>query len=294
MNMPTTVNISAIVVAYDRLDLTLFTLGKLERCTPVPEEILVHIDGNQNDLANRIREAYPQIDVWVNESNVGPGGGRNVLLRRAKHPVIASFDDDSYPVDADYFARLERLANDHPEADVFAASIRERGQVHDASDGSTPLWVADFVGCGCAYRKAFIEQVGGYVPLPVAYGMEEADLALRLHANGGRILFAPALRVFHDTDLSHHSSPGIAGGNIANAALLPFLRYPLYLMPVGIFQFARKVWDTARRKRITGLVRGLRLVVPHLIRNRRWRSPVDGRSVLSFLSLRRHPRIAHS
>ena len=290
--MRSTVNISAIVVAYDRLDITLLTLGKLERCTPAAEEILVHVDGNRNDIADRIREEYPRIDVVVNESNIGPGGGRNILLGRAKHSIIASFDDDSYPVDTNFFGQLDSLANDHPEADVFAALIRERGQVHESSDCSSPLWVADFVGCGCAYRKAFFEKIGGYVPLPVAYGMEEADLALRLHAHGGRILFVPVLRVFHDTDLSHHSSPSIAGGNIANAALLPFLRYPLYLIPVGFFQFARKLWDTARRKRITGIIRGLRLVVPHLIRNRRWRNPVNGSSVLSFLALRRHPRIA--
>ena len=52
----------------------------------------------------------------------------------------------------------------------------------------------------------------GYVPLAVAYGMEEVDLALRLHEKGGRILRTPGLRVFHDTDLKRHANPAVTAG----------------------------------------------------------------------------------
>ena len=37
--------------------------------------------------------------------------------------------------------------------------------------------MADFSGGGCAYRKTRYLEIGGYVPIPTAYGMEEVDLA---------------------------------------------------------------------------------------------------------------------
>ena len=57
----------------------------------------------------------------------------------------------------------------------------------------------------CVYRRSAFLEAGGYVPLPVAYGMEEVDLALRLHSRGGKILTTPWLRVFHNTDLKRHA-----------------------------------------------------------------------------------------
>ena len=46
----------------------------------------------------------------------------------------------------------------------------------------------------------------GYVPLVVAYGMEEVDLCMRLTNKGKKIYFSPWLRIFHDTELAHHAS----------------------------------------------------------------------------------------
>ena len=75
--------------------------------------------------------------------------------------------------------------------------------LHEAIEPDTTAseWVADFSGGGCAYRRERYLQTGGYVPLPTAYGMEEVDFGLRLHALGGRVLRSGSLRVFHHTDL---------------------------------------------------------------------------------------------
>lgn len=279
--------ISATLVAYDRLETTLDTLSRIVACDPPPAEVLVHVDGDQEAVGTAIRKAFPQARVHVNPHHVGPGGGRNWLLRQASGSLVASFDDDSYPQDPGYFGHLQDLASKHPDVAIFAAHITEPHQ-SDSLAHSTERWVADFVGCGCAYRREYFQEGSAYVPLPVAYGMEEADLALRMHARGYRILYSPKIRVHHNSPLSHHQLPRIASKQLTNTALLPFLRYPWYLIPIGMVQFGRKLWDTLKRKRFMGALIGIGNVLPYLYHHRHRREPLAGKAVLSFLALRRH------
>ena len=100
--------ISAIVTAYERIDQTLATLRVLQSCVPAPDEILVHVDANQIACENAIRNAFPDIQILRSKEQVGPGGGRNKLVNAAGGEFVASFDDDSYPIDSDYFARARQ------------------------------------------------------------------------------------------------------------------------------------------------------------------------------------------
>src|SRR5262245_18552006 len=94
--------ITAIVTAYLRIDQTLATLKKLSACRPAPEGILVHIDGNQTQCEVAIHRAFPEMKLLRCEKPVGPGGGRNKLVAAARHEFVASFDDDSHPIDSDF------------------------------------------------------------------------------------------------------------------------------------------------------------------------------------------------
>lgn len=280
--------VTAIVTAYQRIDQTLVTLRALEQCQPAPAEILVHVDGNQRECADAIRQAHPGVRVLLSETIVGPGGGRNRLLAESSHPIVASFDDDSYPIDGDYFSRLVAVFDRFPEASVVAAHIFHR---HEPVDPARPVaaWAADFSGCGCAYRREHFLATGGYVPLETAYGMEEVDLALQLHGLGQRVLQTPWLRVFHDTDLARHADPAVTSASVANLALLAYLRYPATMWLVGAMQcLNRIVWLLGHGRR-RGVVQGL-VRIPALLRTHGGaRRVVSGRAVRSYLRLRRHP-----
>ena len=89
----------------------------------------------------------------VSQESVGPGGGRNKLVAAARNEIVASFDDDSYPIDADYFARVQGLFEQFPDASILSAAIYERGQPI-GPDAREAAWVSDFSGCACAYRRA--------------------------------------------------------------------------------------------------------------------------------------------
>lgn len=280
--------ISAIITAYERIEQTLATLRVIESCVPAPDEILVHVDANQVACENAIRQAFPDVRVLRSAEQVGPGGGRNKLVEAAQFEFVASFDDDSYPIDSDYFARALRIFEKFPEASLICAALYHAGE-SIGLDARSAQWTADFSGGACIFRRKAFVAAGGYVPLPVAYGMEEVDLAIRLHSQGGKILTTPWLRVFHNTDLKRHGDPRVTAGSIANLALLAYLRYPVSLWGIGVGQCANRLWWLLRHGRRRGIVKGVTMIPAHVWENHRYRAPVSKKVVRSYLALRRAP-----
>ena len=281
-------SISAIVTAYDRVEQTLATLRVIRNCVPAPDEILVHVDANQVACENAIRNAFPSVRILRSEVQVGPGGGRNKLVQAAQCEFIASFDDDSYPIDSDYFARALHIFEKFSEASLICAALYHAGE-SIGLDEKSAHWTADFSGGACIYRRQAFLDAGGYVPLPVAYGMEEVDLAIRLHAQGGKILTTLWLRVFHNTDLKRHGDPRVTAGSIANLALLAYLRYPVTLWGIGAGQCANRLLWLLKNGRRRGIFKGVTMIPSHVWANHRYRLPVSSKVVRSYLALRRAP-----
>ena len=280
--------ISAIVTAYERIEQTLATLQVIQSCQPKPDETLVHVDANQVKCEEAIRNAFPDVLILRSTVQAGPGGGRNKLLAAAQFELVASFDDDSYPIDSAFFGRALQLFEKFPDASVICAALYHSGE-SIGLDNRTAQWTADFSGGACIFRRQAFLEAGGYVPLPVAYGMEEVDLAIRLHSRGGKILTTPWLRVFHNTDLKHHGDPQVTASSIANLALLAYLRYPVSLWVIGFGQCVNRLRWLLRTGRRRGILRGLTMIPAHLWANHHYRSPVSGSVVRSYLALRRRP-----
>ena len=280
--------ISAIVTAYERIDQTLNTLRIIEACDPKPDELLVHVDANRVEVERAIRQRFPSATILTSSECIGPGGGRNKLVAAASYEFVASFDDDSYPIDSDYFSRVLQLFDRFPDASIICAALYHAGEAIGL-DERKAQWTADFSGGACVFRRQAFLDAGSYVPLPVAYGMEETDLALRLHSRGGKILSNSWLRVFHDTDLQRHAEPHVTAGSIANLALLAYLRYPVSLWSIGAWQCANRVLWLLRHGRHRGIWRGLTMIPAHLRAHRRFRLTVSNRAVRSYLALRRAP-----
>jgi len=280
--------VTAIVTAHERMAELFVTIGKLQACAPPPAEIIVHVDGGNDACADAVRARYPGVKVIVSRANVGPGGGRNQLVEAAAQPLIASFDDDSYPMDGDFFGRVAELFAAFPDAWIVAARIYHVNETIEPPR-AVAEWAADFGGGGCAYRRGRFLEVGGYVPLPDAYNMEEVDFALRLHARGGRILSTPWLRVCHDTDRARHADPAVTAASIANLALLAFLRYPIHLWTVGAAQCANRIQWLMRHGRQRGIAAGVADIPARLWSHRHRRRPLPSTVIRSYLALRRQP-----
>jgi len=280
--------VSAVVTAYRRIDATLTTLGRLRDCLPPPDEILVHVDGNETACADAIARHFPNVRVLLSAECVGPGGGRNRLLGEARYPLIASFDDDAHPIDRDYFARLIEVFRAYPEAAIVTARVFHLDEAVEPAVRDA-RWVADFCGGASAYRKDRFGTAGGYVPIPLAYGMEEVDLAMRLHAGGGRILETPWLRVFHDTDRRRHGQPTVTAATISNIAVLASLRYPVAMWPVGALQCMNRIKWLLTHGRRQGVGSGIAQIPSEIRRYRQYRHRLSSAAIRSYLALRRHP-----
>jgi GT2 family glycosyltransferase len=284
--LTSTAPISAIVTAYQRIEQTVETLRRLQACRPAPDEILIHVDANQSTCADAISHAFPHLRVFLSPTPIGPGGGRNRLVAEAQNELIASFDDDSYPVDSDYFQRACVVMEIFPEAALVGSSITQRGET-PSKDRMVVARTSSFGAGGVVLRRSEFLRIGGFVPLVVAYGMEEEDLAIRLLDRGRTLLTSPWLRVFHDSDLTHHSHPEITAGVIANLALLAYLRYPVAFWPYGALQVANRCWWCVQLGRRAGVVTGLGRIPGHLWRHRHMRHLVSWRAMKQRLAARK-------
>src|SRR3981081_179947 len=84
-------------------------LDKIQACDPRPVEILVHIDSASTSLELTIDQFGKDVRVLKSPTQVGPGGARHRCLSECSAPYAVSFDDDSYPVDSDFFGRVCQL-----------------------------------------------------------------------------------------------------------------------------------------------------------------------------------------
>jgi len=284
---PELAGVSAMVAAYARIEQTLHTLEVLESCDPPPAEIIVHVDGGQQACADAVRNRFKNVRIIVSEGRVGPGGGRNRMMEAARTELVASFDDDSWPVDRDFFARVQRLA-DALDAAVYTGGVVHRGEplIDDAPTGQ---WCADFCGGAAVFRRSLFLRAGGYVPVATAYGIEEVDLAIRLSAMGGLVFQTPWLRVFHDTDLARHADREVTAASIANIGLLTYLRYPPTLWWVGAVQLLRRVVWLLKVGRLDGIHEGVGRIPGQIRRFATYRRTVGVGDLRSYWIKRRRP-----
>ena len=265
------------------------TIRRIEACDPRPAEIIVHVDQSTGELEERLREECPAVRLVLSTRRVGPGGGRHRCIEASTQPIFASFDDDSWPVDADYFAEVERLFAALPDAVLLTAQVFHQGEsCPERRDGRQR--VRDYIGCGYAVRVDAYRRIMGHVDRPCGYGLEEVDVSLQLGATGDELWYCHGLRVFHDTRLAHHPNPDIVAGTIQNAALLAWLRYPVLLWPHAALQVASVVRSMIRFRRWQGIVPGI-LGIPGVVWSYRGlRSPLSVRAVWTYLRERRRPK----
>ena len=286
----TVCDISVVIPTYQRTDDLLLAIEKIQQCEPQPSEIIVHIDFGDQVTEAALQAVVEQYNIVIIQSDhrVGPGGGRNKGIHIAKNELVASFDDDSYPIDLDYFARLLELFERFPNAAVIGAAIFHQNETITV-DKALVYQEHFFVGCGCAYRKQVFLEMRGYVELPVAYGMEEVDLSLRLYDANWKVLISPWLRVYHNTTLTHHTKPKITAASISNQILLMYLRYPVTLWWIGFGQALSRIIWLIKHQRFAGILSGI-INIPSLIyQNKKDRFTVKAETLKSFLVLKRNP-----
>jgi len=277
--------VAVVIPTYKRGSAVISVLDTVLACDPQPAEIWVHIDQNDGVLERHLMERFPGVHILTSAGRLGPGGGRHRCLLACGAPYAVSLDDDSWPVDADFFAAIEPLFSSYPRAAIFGASIWHRAEAEIRRSRAVRR-VASYVGCGHAVRVAAYRDIRGYLARPMAYAIEESDVGLQLFVRGWQVFSAEELRVYHDTDRTHHEASEVTASTITNLALLAFLHYPAMDLGRGAAQVANRVAYSVRRGRIRGVASGVGGIVTDCYRNRALRAPIRHEVLMEYLRLR--------
>jgi len=286
--MRETVPVSVGIPTWARGKRVLDVLQRLHACDPRPAETIVHVDAGDGELERVLSIRFPAVRLLSSRERVGPGGGRHRCIRAARNPFFVSFDDDSWPLDLDFFSEVVRIFASSPDVALCAATITHPWE-EVALRREVVEPVVEFTGCGWAVRRESYLRCPGFVDRPLAYGVEESDLGLQMFGRGMRMVRSENLRVFHDTRLSHHRRPEQAAAAIQNVALLAWLRYPARLLPWATLQVANMALDQLRRGRGRGVFPGL-VGIPGVMRRWRFaRDPLPAAAVRAYLNRRKRP-----
>lgn len=257
---PENVPVSVVIPAYDSANTLRHTLEQICACDPLPEEILIHCDGGWILPDEVIQGLALPVRVLQSSDNLGPGGGRHRLFLEASCELIASFDDDSWPLDREYFAQVCAVMEAFPQVAVMSPAVylHEKPVLAPFHEAYT---ARSFEGSASVHRKSVYLTLPGYVSVPAAYGVEEADLSLQIHAAGHEMLSCPWLRAWHDRPYADHQHTVLPW--IRNEVLLAYLRFPYIAQPWGWFRSLRHILRHRKEIPLRCLLRELALSLPH-------------------------------
>ena len=199
-----------IILAFDRFSETLEAVASARCQAGVSCYIWVLDQGSRPELRAGFVAAFQGLDnvsLYLAETNLGVGGGRNFLSGRGHGRIIVALDNDAVFADADVvagalagFARAPALgatgfrimARDGRSLDRFSWGYATNllGRSRESFGAVT------FVGAGHAIRRAAWKATGGY-DATLFFTWEEYDFCLRAIALGWLVDYNGSLAVIH-------------------------------------------------------------------------------------------------
>jgi GT2 family glycosyltransferase len=214
-------NISVIIVNHNRKDLLRNCLHSLLQQHGIAFEIVVVDNGSQDGSAEMIKREFPgcsiPIQVIRNEDNRGFCAANNQGIAKARGEFLALLNNDA-EAEPGWLATL-RQAFQQPDVGMAASKIlvyddpsridkvghviyldgQNRGRGFGETDHGQYDRIEEVLwpdGCAAMYRRAMIEEIGGFDEDFFAYA-DDAELGLRARIAGWRCLYMPGAVVRH-------------------------------------------------------------------------------------------------
>ena len=211
------VQVSVIVITFERPQFVRACLEHLARLEPRPFEVIV-VDASADEKTADVVESFPFVRRLSVPDNAGRmTASRNDGLLRANGEVIAFLDDDAYVRETwmtglrQAFARDEvaavagRTCNGIPgeeqEGVESIGMLLPSGSLtgNFAADPGRLVHVDHGIGANMAFRRVALAKLGGFRDDFGGIGgvREDADVFLRLRALGLQAVFSPSTVVDH-------------------------------------------------------------------------------------------------
>jgi GT2 family glycosyltransferase len=209
--------ISVVVVNWNRKELLRACLDSLERQGEVASEVIV-VDNGSADGSAEMAETEFSVRVIRNRENRGFCAANNQGIAAAQGEFVALINNDAEAAQG-WLAALHRACSSAPDIGMAASKVlvwedpgridkaghlifpdgQNRGRGSGATDRGQydceeeVLWPD---GCAALYRKAMLDEIGGFDEDFFAYG-DDAELGLRARIAGWRCIYTPQAVVRH-------------------------------------------------------------------------------------------------
>jgi GT2 family glycosyltransferase len=227
--------VAAVVLSWNRCEDTLACLRSLAAVKEPGLQTILVDNASSDGTVEAVRSAFPDVEVLVNEANLGFAEGNNVGIRHAldggaSWVLILNNDVE---VDPGFLRALLDEAGRRPGAGALSPLIlfeppsetiwfagasydprkgyngRQRGYGEPAGPPFDGVWETDRI-CGAAMLvpRAVLEEVGNFDTGLFAY-YEDTDWSLRARAASHSLYVVPAARIWHKVSRSSggESSP---------------------------------------------------------------------------------------
>ncbi len=281
--MTSACDVAVVVLNYRGAEDTLECLASLSRLATAPATIRVIDNASGDDSPDRIRQAFPHIELTENSRNLGFGAGHNAIIAQLldhghKWLWLLNNDARSRP---DTLDRMLETAGENPRIGAVGAIVRHLQPPHAiqvAGGGHIDWWLGrsrewcpregvsfpprplDYISGTCMLLNArALRQIGLFDHNFFMY-WEDADLCLRLRQSSWDLAIAERAEVLHR--LSSSTGEGsTAKDALINASAARFFRKhgPLGGCPPIIFGTAARAAKrllTARPAAALAVLRG--------------------------------------
>lgn len=292
--------LSIVVPTKNRPESLRRLLESLPRQDYQPYEVIVVDDASDPPASDTLKAK-----VIRREVSGGPGPARNDGIAASHGSFIAGFDDDCEITDPGVLMRAVEILERYPRCGAVAFTQTDaHGHAWPGAQvtgSSVPCYAPHFFGFGYVLRAEAIRQVGGFA---LGYYHEEIEVSLRLWDAGWSVIHDPGLAVAHHHEWHGRDWKAINRRVLCNTILTALLRYPAWLVPAVVLQYARNHLSRSRAGMlephaaapdldaradwvgVAWALGGAARRLPYVLRNRR---PVRFKTLKRWRRLRKQP-----
>ncbi|MCC6862840.1 MAG: glycosyltransferase family 2 protein [Bryobacterales bacterium] len=227
--------ISVVVVNWNRRELLRRCLISLEQQRDVEFETLVVDNGSTDGSAAMVAAEFPGVRLIRNQRNRGFCAANNQGIQAAGGEFVALLNNDA-EAHPEWLRSLRRVFDERPKLGMVASKILvwedprridkaghliyPDGQNRGRGAGETDAGQYDHLeetlwpdGCAAMYRRAMLDQIGGFDEDFFAYG-DDAELGLRARIAGWECLYVP------EAVVRHHRGATLGLGSVRRLVLI--------------------------------------------------------------------------
>jgi len=274
MTQTTEWNLRVVIPTFNRADDLLACLRSLQEAEIKQEQVIVVDNHSQDRTVEAVRKNFPNVNLYVNEKNLGASGASNVGFEHALDQgadLILRLDSDTI-VAKDFLPPLLKAAEDpkvgilspkiyyyQPHEEIWYAgadahpwhfgAVNQYRHKTDAPENNQKREV-DYVWGACMLiKRQVLETLGGFDPDFFVY-FEEVDFCRRVQTLGFRLIFIPESHIWHKVGSSAENSWTAYHWNRSKMLLYrKHAKNPFHRTALILFAYAYAVFSPIFKKR---------------------------------------------